>query len=66
MTGRSRSRISADLTWYPTEFSKIRLQYNHDFLEDNFFLAVATWIPSSSSSNSSSARTARTNSKPIL
>ena len=38
-TRQSRSRISADLTWYPTEFSKIRLQYNHDFLEENAFLA---------------------------
>ena len=36
---QSRSRLSANLTWYPTEFSKIRLQYNHDFLEENFFLA---------------------------
>jgi hypothetical protein len=36
---QSRSRISADLTWYPTEFSKIRLQYNHDFLEETYFLA---------------------------
>jgi hypothetical protein len=36
---QSRSRISANLTWYPTEFSKIRLQYNHDFLEENAFLA---------------------------
>lgn len=36
---QSRSRISANLTWYPTEFSKIRLQYNHDFLEENEFLA---------------------------
>jgi len=36
---QSRSRISANLTWYPTEFSKIRLQYNHDFLEENFFLS---------------------------
>ena len=36
---QSRSRISLNLTWYPTEFSKIRLQYNHDFLEENFFLA---------------------------
>lgn len=36
---QTRSRISADLTWYPTEFSKIRLQYNHDFLEANDFLA---------------------------
>lgn len=35
---QSRSRISGDLTWYPTEFSKIRLQYNHDFLgADDFF-----------------------------
>ena len=30
---QSRWRISGELTWYPTEFSKIRLQYNHDFLE---------------------------------
>jgi hypothetical protein len=36
---QSRSRISANLTWYPTEFSKIRLQYNQDFLEENFFLS---------------------------
>jgi len=38
-TRQTRSRISANLTWYPTEFSKIRLQYNHDFLEENFFFA---------------------------
>ena len=25
-----RSRISPNLTWYPTEFSKLRLQYNYD------------------------------------
>ena len=36
---QSRSRISANLTWYPTEFSKLCLQYNHDFLEENFFLS---------------------------
>jgi hypothetical protein len=36
---QSRSRVSGNLTWYPTEFSKIRLQYNHDFLEANDFLA---------------------------
>jgi hypothetical protein len=30
----SRSRASLNLTWYPTEFSKLRLQYNHDFLDD--------------------------------
>jgi hypothetical protein len=37
---QSRWRISANLTWYPTEFSKIRLQYNQDFLEKNFFLST--------------------------
>src|SRR6059036_3796093 len=37
---QSRSRVSANLTWYPTEFSKIRLQYNQDFLEENFFLSA--------------------------
>ena len=26
----SRSRVAPNLTWYPTEFSKLRLQYNHD------------------------------------
>ncbi|MEO8045362.1 MAG: hypothetical protein ABI674_10705 [Spartobacteria bacterium] len=38
-TRQTRSRISGDLTWYPTEFSKLRLQYNHDFLDRNNFLA---------------------------
>lgn len=28
-----RDRISPNLTWYPTEFSKIRLQYNYDRAE---------------------------------
>src|SRR5213080_1443420 len=37
---QSRARISANLTWYPTEFSKLRLQYNQDFLEENFFLSA--------------------------
>src|SRR6184192_3218889 len=37
---QSRWRISANLTWYPTEFSKIRLQYNQDFLRENFFLSA--------------------------
>lgn len=36
---QSRSRVTANLTWYPTEFSKIRLQYEHDFMDDTFFLA---------------------------
>ena len=35
---QSRWRLSADLTWYPTEFSKFRLQYNHDILQANDFL----------------------------
>jgi hypothetical protein len=37
---QSRWRLTGDLTWYPTEFSKIRLQYNQDFLEENFFLSA--------------------------
>jgi hypothetical protein len=32
---QGRWRLSANLTWYPSEFSKLRLQYNHDFLESN-------------------------------
>jgi hypothetical protein len=35
---QNRWRLSANLTWYPSEFSKLRLQYNHDFLERNEFL----------------------------
>ena len=27
---RDRSRVSPNLTWYPTEFSKLRFQYNYD------------------------------------
>jgi hypothetical protein len=30
-----RWRVSPNLTWYPTEFSKLRLQWNHDRLEDS-------------------------------
>jgi hypothetical protein len=26
----ARWRVSPNLTWYPTEFSKLRLQYNYD------------------------------------
>lgn len=26
----TRWRISPNLTWYPSEFSKVRLQYNYD------------------------------------
>ena len=35
---QSRYRISTELTWYPSEFSKLRLQYNHDILESSTFL----------------------------
>jgi hypothetical protein len=35
---QGRWRAALDFTWAPTEFSKIRLQYNHDFLEANEFL----------------------------
>ena len=35
---QSRYRLSTDLTWYPSEFSKLRLQYNHDVLESSNFL----------------------------
>lgn len=37
-TRQSRWRMSANLTWYPSEFSKLRLQYNHDFLQQSSFL----------------------------
>lgn len=29
----TRKRLSPNLTWYPTEFSKLRLQYNRDWFE---------------------------------
>jgi len=35
---QSRWRVSGNVTWYPSEFSKLRLQYNHDFLEASNFL----------------------------
>ena len=35
---QSRERVSANLTFYPTEFSKLRLQYNYDILEASTFL----------------------------
>ena len=35
---QSRYRISTDLSWYPSEFSKLRLQYNHDFLRSTNLL----------------------------
>ena len=29
----TRKRLAPNLTWYPTEYSKLRLQYNHDWAE---------------------------------
>jgi hypothetical protein len=34
---QSRWRMALDLTFYPSEFSKIRVQYNHDWLQPNHF-----------------------------
>jgi len=34
---QSRWRTSPNVTWFPTEFSKFRLQYNHDFVESDRF-----------------------------
>jgi len=34
---QSRARLSSDLTWYASEFSKLRLQYNYDMLKANDF-----------------------------
>lgn len=30
----AEARVSTNLTWYPTEFSKLRLQYNHKWRKD--------------------------------
>lgn len=39
----TRYRISPNLTWYPTEFSKIRLQYNYDDRTD-FGIDHSVWM----------------------
>jgi len=31
----TKERISPNVTWYPTEFSKLRLQYNHEWRKDS-------------------------------
>ncbi len=38
-----RIRVSPNLTWYVTEFSKIRLQYNYDY-GHNFGAASSIWL----------------------
>ena len=38
-----RTRVSPDLTWYPSEFSKLRLQYNYDRGE-NFGVEHSVWL----------------------
>jgi hypothetical protein len=35
---QSRTRLSSALTWHLSEFSKLRLQYNHDFLKATPYL----------------------------
>ena len=62
-TRPSRSRVSGDITWYPTEFSKLRLQYQITiFWMRTIFSRQVRPIPFSSSSNSSSERTVPTSS----
>ena len=38
-----RRRISTNLTWFPTEYSKLRLQYNHDD-RDEFEDSHSLWL----------------------
>jgi hypothetical protein len=38
-----RTRVSPDLTFYPSEFSKIRLQYNYDHGE-HFGVEHSVWL----------------------
>jgi hypothetical protein len=38
-----RWRSSVNLTWFPTEYSKLRLQYNHDERSD-FDNADSVWL----------------------
>ena len=40
---RERWRLSPNLTWYPSEFSKIRLQYNYDNRAD-LGIAHSVWL----------------------
>ncbi|HEX5222132.1 MAG TPA: hypothetical protein VFZ59_21435 [Verrucomicrobiae bacterium] len=40
---RERFRLSPNLTWYPSEFSKIRLQYNYDDRAD-LGIAHSVWL----------------------
>ena len=49
--GVERWRLSPNLTWYPTEFSKVRLQFNHDHVgtsrsEESLWLQVEFLIGS--------------------
>jgi len=39
----TRYRISPNITWYPTEFSKIRMQYNYDD-RTNFGVDHSVWL----------------------
>jgi len=40
----SRKRYSSNITWYPTEFSKLRLQYNNDSADHLSDTVHAVWF----------------------
>jgi len=39
-----RQRVSLDGTWYPTEYSKLRLQYSYDQRTGGFADADSIWL----------------------
>jgi len=41
--GEERDRTALNVTWYPTEYSKLRLQYNHD-ARSHFDDADSVWL----------------------
>jgi hypothetical protein len=43
LTHGTHWRASPDLTWYPTEFSKFRLQFNHDYVQ-GFGSDESVWV----------------------
>ncbi len=50
----NRFRVSPNLTWYPTEFSKVRLQYNYDD-RDKIGIDHSLWLQMEMSLGSHSA-----------
>ena len=43
LTQGTHWRASPNLTWYPTEFSKFRLQFNHDYMQ-GFGSDESIWV----------------------